>query len=51
MAMPPVNLRMRDRTLRLLFHGILIFMVCQSTAKTMKIGSLKYFWPYGILEN
>ena len=41
MAMPPVN-----RTRELYFAG-LIFMVCQSTAKSAKIGPLKNFTLYG----
>ena len=44
MAMPPLN-----RTQELYFAG-LIFMVCQSTAKTAKIGPLENFPLYGIWQ-
>ena len=42
--------RERECAFRLLFRG-LNFVVCQSTPKTAKIGSLENIRLYGILQN
>ena len=49
MAMPPANRTyVGHENVHLGFFVDLIFMVCQSTAKTAKNGSLENFQLYGI---